>query len=143
MDPARRVLTGHSLAGLFTLWTLLTRPQSFAAYVALSPSLWSEPELGAGIASLTGCPARVFIGVGGWEEMLPPWMQQQAGSEEIQARRQQRQMVAHARAFAQGLQQLENGPQTQFQLFPDEDHASVFGIGVSRAMRFVLPSQQP
>src|SRR5690606_2110637 len=78
VDPARRVLAGHSLAGLFTLWTLVNRPQSFSGYVSLSPSLWSDPGLQDGVQSLArgtkGDPTRVFIGVGGWEELLPPWM---------------------------------------------------------------------
>lgn len=146
VNPARRVLVGHSLAGLFTLWTLAMRPQSFSAYVSLSPSLWSDPGLQEQVADfrknleedLTGTQPRVFIGVGGWEEMLPPWMEQQSGSEEIRARRLQRRMVSNAEAFAQALQNLEDGPETQFQLFPEEDHASVFAVGISRAMRFVL-----
>ncbi|WP_435171433.1 alpha/beta hydrolase [Falsirhodobacter sp. 1013] len=35
-----RTLSGHSYGGLFTLWTLLTAPQSFDRYAAISPSLW-------------------------------------------------------------------------------------------------------
>ena len=37
---AYRVLIGHSLGGLFVLDALVYDPQSFRAYVALSPSLW-------------------------------------------------------------------------------------------------------
>src|SRR5690606_17783956 len=142
VDPARRILAGHSLAGLFTLWTLVTRPQSFSGYVSLSPSLWSDPglqerlegraedEVERKAKGMKGDPIRVFIGVGGWEELLPPWMAQQAGSEEIQARRLQRRMASNAAAFAQALQDMDGGPETVFQLFPDEDHASVFAVGI-------------
>lgn len=35
-----RVLVGHSFGGLFAVHALLTRPQSFQAIVAISPSLW-------------------------------------------------------------------------------------------------------
>jgi len=146
LDPSRRVLAGHSLAGLFTLWTLVHRPQAFSAYVSLSPSLWSNPELQAQATGLAhgagndpaGNRPSVFIGVGGWEEVLPPWMAGQPGSEEIQARRAQRRMASNAEAFARTLQTLNGGPETAFQLFPDEDHASVFAAGISRAMRHVL-----
>lgn len=34
------ILTGHSLGGLFTITALLTRPDIFDAYIAISPSLW-------------------------------------------------------------------------------------------------------
>lgn len=143
---SRRVLAGHSLAGLFSLWALVHRPQAFSGYVSLSPSLWSNPELQAQAAGLAhgagndpaGNRPRVFIGVGGWEEVLPPWMAGQAGSEEIQARRAQRRMASNAESFARTLQKLDGGPETVFELFPDEDHASVFAVGISRAMRHVL-----
>jgi predicted alpha/beta superfamily hydrolase len=35
-----RILAGHSLGGLFAVHTLTTRPQTFQAYLAVSPSLW-------------------------------------------------------------------------------------------------------
>lgn len=38
-----RVLAGHSLGGLFTVHALITRPELFNSYVAVSPSLqWSD-----------------------------------------------------------------------------------------------------
>ena len=38
-----RVLAGHSLGGLFVVHALITRPELFKAYVAVSPSLqWSD-----------------------------------------------------------------------------------------------------
>jgi uncharacterized protein len=35
-----RILTGHSLGGLFAVYTLMARPDLFNAYIASSPSLW-------------------------------------------------------------------------------------------------------
>ena len=35
-----RILTGHSLGGLFTIHCLIARPDLFNAYIASSPSLW-------------------------------------------------------------------------------------------------------
>lgn len=41
-----RVLMGHSFGGLFAMHTLVNRPESFNAYVAISPSLqWNSGEL--------------------------------------------------------------------------------------------------
>jgi predicted alpha/beta superfamily hydrolase len=35
-----RILAGHSFGGLFAVHALVTRPESFQAYIAVSPSLW-------------------------------------------------------------------------------------------------------
>jgi predicted alpha/beta superfamily hydrolase len=40
VDPARRVLWGHSYGGVLALHALFTRPGAFAAYAATDPSLW-------------------------------------------------------------------------------------------------------
>lgn len=45
VDPARRTLWGHSFGGLFTLYALLTRPQAFAGFAAISPSIWWDEAL--------------------------------------------------------------------------------------------------
>jgi len=35
-----RIFTGHSFGGLFAIHALITRPELFNAYIAVSPSLW-------------------------------------------------------------------------------------------------------
>lgn len=35
-----KILSGHSHGGLFTIFALLEHPQTFNAYIAMSPSLW-------------------------------------------------------------------------------------------------------
>jgi uncharacterized protein len=35
-----RIFTGHSLGGLFAIHAMITRPDLFNAYIAVSPSLW-------------------------------------------------------------------------------------------------------
>ncbi|WP_288757867.1 alpha/beta hydrolase-fold protein [uncultured Brevundimonas sp.] len=40
LDGDRRALIGHSLGGLFVLETLEQRPDLFARWISLSPSLW-------------------------------------------------------------------------------------------------------
>jgi|GEM_PF-1189801 predicted alpha/beta superfamily hydrolase len=45
-DKNRSILIGHSLAGLFTLYSLYERPNTFTHYAAISPSaLWAEHAL--------------------------------------------------------------------------------------------------
>ncbi|MDO3384647.1 alpha/beta hydrolase-fold protein [Gilvimarinus sp. SDUM040013] len=46
VDASRRVLTGHSLAGLFTLYAMYQKPNTFSHYAAISPSaLWANETL--------------------------------------------------------------------------------------------------
>ncbi|MFE3836163.1 alpha/beta hydrolase [Pseudogemmobacter sonorensis] len=45
VDPARRTLWGHSFGGLFALYALLTRPEAFARFAAISPSIWWDEPL--------------------------------------------------------------------------------------------------
>lgn len=44
VDTEREVLGGHSLAGLLSLYTLFTKPDSFDAYIAASPSIYWADE---------------------------------------------------------------------------------------------------
>lgn len=44
IDPNRRSVWGHSLAGLCVLYALLTRPAAFSRVIAASPSLWWGDE---------------------------------------------------------------------------------------------------
>lgn len=39
-DPERQILSGHSFAGLFTLFVLLNHTETFNHYIIGSPSLW-------------------------------------------------------------------------------------------------------
>lgn len=45
IDSTRRTLWGHSFGGLFTLYALLSRPESFAQFAAISPSIWWDEPL--------------------------------------------------------------------------------------------------
>ena len=39
-----RVLVGHSLGGLFAVYALMSRPDVFQGYIAISPSLWWDDQ---------------------------------------------------------------------------------------------------
>lgn len=46
VDKSRTILTGHSLAGLFTLYAMYKNPGQFTHYAAISPSaLWADEYL--------------------------------------------------------------------------------------------------
>ena len=45
IDPARRTLWGHSFGGLFTIYAMLSRPESFARFASISPSIWWDEGL--------------------------------------------------------------------------------------------------
>ncbi|MEC0370187.1 alpha/beta hydrolase [Paenibacillus chibensis] len=45
VDRSRQSLFGHSLGGFLTLYTLLTRPETYRRYFAASPSIWWKNQV--------------------------------------------------------------------------------------------------
>ena len=76
-DPARRILGGHSLGGLFTLYAMFSDPSLFWGYLAGSPAIpWDnnftvrqEEEFAKNHKDL---PVRLFFAVGGAEPLVTP-----------------------------------------------------------------------
>jgi uncharacterized protein len=72
---AQRILAGHPYGGLFALYALFHRPELFIGYFADSPSLsfgnritfTYEEQFGA---DHTALPFRLYLGVGGKEELI-------------------------------------------------------------------------
>ncbi len=106
VDPQRQTLFGHSYGGLFTLYTLLNRPQAFSGYVAASPSIWwyqgyIERSLAAFEKDVKRRPlqARLLVTVGSAE--------QPAADDPLTNPRQrhmaERRMVDNARELAEHL----------------------------------------
>jgi uncharacterized protein len=76
-DPARRILGGHSLGGLFTLYAMFTDPSLFWGYLAGSPAIpWDDGFLvrqeAAFAKNRSDLPVRLFYGVGGAEALVTP-----------------------------------------------------------------------
>lgn len=71
VNAEARTLWGHSYGGLFTSYALLTRPDAFSGYVAVSPSLgWGEgvmTQIEAQAQPHTGEPAQVLVMLGDME----------------------------------------------------------------------------
>jgi predicted alpha/beta superfamily hydrolase len=75
VNPGREAVFGHSLGGLFVLYSLFRRPDAFASWLSLSPSIWWDDRVvlkgEAGFTrALQGLawPPRLFVGVGGLEQ---------------------------------------------------------------------------
>lgn len=71
VNPVRRSLWGHSFGGLFTLYALLTRPQAFARYAAISPSIWWDEGLIRRVAASSQpveVPPAVLVALGDKEK---------------------------------------------------------------------------
>lgn len=136
IDARRQTLAGHSLAGFFTLWTLATRPAAFAAYAAVSPSIWwDKAELLERAAALPPAAARLLVTVGEWEDAMPPWQARAPGSEAVAARRAARRMVEGAGDVARAFETALGGASVRFSVLPEEDHASIVSAAMPRILR--------
>ncbi|MBU8540380.1 alpha/beta hydrolase [Falsiroseomonas tokyonensis] len=130
VDPARQALFGHSLGGLFALHVLLTRPESFARIVAISPSLWFGEGMLLERRPPPGPRPAVMIGVGGEEEPA-----ETPGEDAHAAKRRAHGLITRARRFAEAL------PAERFQIFAGENHGSVVHAALGASLRFALPTR--
>lgn len=111
-DSREQVLFGHSLGGLFASHALVSRPDSFSAFIASSPSLWWDqfsifqklPAFEEGLRLLPRQP-RVFVDVGGKEQdpLISVPEGYDAPLDELQALIRDCRMVDAAREFAGAL----------------------------------------
>jgi len=164
IDKRRQTLVGHSLGGLFTLRTLLTRPASFQTYVACSPSVWWDnavllKDAGNFVPdAATIHTARVFIGVGELEESTPAayveennrfmrkyltqrpsvlnGMDIEKYIAAVTAILPQQRMVGNA-SYMAGILKTK-GLSVEYRYFPGEDHFSVVPAELGRAIPFAL-----
>lgn len=139
VDPARQTLFGHSYGGLFTLYTLFTRPQAFQAYVAASPSIWWNRGYLLGLvprlARATHPPVRLLLSVGGAEQPAPGAPLATPRDRHLAERR----MVDNARELAATLAGMP-GLQVRLHIEPDADHAA---NGLLTAPRVLDFARQP
>ncbi|GAB4071597.1 ferri-bacillibactin esterase BesA [Ancylobacter sonchi] len=139
VDGGRQVLVGHSLAGGFVLDVFGRDSAAFAAYVAISPSIWwDEARLTDGLSHIDGAP-RLSVIVGEWEQELAPWLRERPAEAEIAERLDGAAMVDRAEAFAMRARAALGGRgAARFERLAGEDHASVVAPALTRALRFAL-----
>jgi predicted alpha/beta superfamily hydrolase len=123
-----RVLVGHSLGGLFSLYALLEAPSAFQAHIAIDPSLWWDERLlvrrveseigdrelsGSAYISLANNPD---VGLG------DPQLMMQAG-----------------RDFAAALQSVSSAEfRSELSYFEGEDHGSVPLLSLYHGLLFTF-----
>ena len=124
INEQQQILFGHSLGGLFTLYTLHTRPDAFAAFAAASPSLW-------------------------WNEgYLKPLLEQQSpehlkdkpllmvvGGDEMDF------MISDAKLAQQWF--TEQGLHSELRELPYMNHGAVSLPALTMALQVLLPEAQP
>lgn len=146
IDADRQALFGHSFGGLFTLYALFSRPGTFQAYVAGSPSIWfgdrailKSERAFVGRPREEGSSVRLMIGVGGLEQTLSPDEQAMPDGSPRGPWIERNRMVDNAREMAGRLQALQtSGLTVAYEEFSGENHASVVPALISRALRFAL-----
>lgn len=127
IDPTARTLVGHSLSGLFSLYTLLTRPEAFSRWLIASPSSWWDNRLVFDLEQrnlVEGPPlrGRVFLSVGEMEQSL--------GGIPMLANTQ----MFHARLAARQCEQFD----TMFTILAGEVHHSTIPAAVSHGLRWLF-----
>jgi predicted alpha/beta superfamily hydrolase len=125
VDPGDATLYGHSLGGLFALYTLFQATPAFQRYLVSSPSLWWDKRMmlqaeAHYAATQPDLAARVFLSAGGLEE--PPDSAFQ--------------IISNVRTLAE---QLRGRHYTSLSLtthiFDGETHLSVSPSAITRGLR--------
>lgn len=120
----QQTIFGHSLGGLFTLYTLFTHPKAFQNYIASSPSIWwndryilnKVPQF-MKYFSEKKLEVSVFLAVGSLEKEF---------------------MINDTKELSNRLSILENNKlKILFNEVKGENHISVVPTILSRALRFV------
>ncbi len=120
-----RSLWGHSLGGLFALYTLFEAPELFRHYGISSPSLQFNEEAvlaqeSAYAEQHRALPARAFVSLGSEENDIS----------------------AHAARLIDVLEKREYADFVlRSHVFPDETHLSVFPAAFTRSLRFFYGSE--
>ena len=132
LDPSDRALMGYSLSGLFAAHVLFERPETFARYLVISPSLWRDQarifkDEEAWAAAHGDLPAKVFL-VGGAAEEEPGggWRNNLPDDVVLPLK-----LVTHLRTLGQRLA-ARNYPSLRLKtaFIPDGRHISVFPAAV-------------
>jgi uncharacterized protein len=138
-DATNRTVVGWSLGGLFALHTLFTRPQTFAKYIPVSPSIWwddcvtltAEERYANSHPDLT---ARVFACVGEREETGPSRMWPAIPADMTDFALSAR-MVSNLDDLVIKLRSRRYPSlELSHEVFRDEHHATVFPAGFTRGL---------
>ncbi|ERM19996.1 ferri-bacillibactin esterase BesA [Brevibacillus laterosporus PE36] len=128
IDRNRQTLFGHSLGGLFTLYTMFTKRQAFQVYAAGSPSIWWKNQFLFPLAERFAKEAKESTA-----EPMQTSLLIGIGSEE------KAEMVADAKEMFERLSSSNiPGLQVQYRCFDDEGHLSVLLPYIGLVIRSAL-----
>jgi len=119
-----RAITGHSYGGLFSTWTLLTKPELFSGYIIVSPSLWYDNRLMFKIEEQfkdNDNKKKVYFTVGD-REVNQNWNMPKDLADFVKIMEEKK------------LKNIE----TKIMIEADETHNSIFPIGLSKGLRYVF-----
>jgi len=124
VNPEEQTLAGHSMAGLFAVFAMLSDARPFSRYVAISPSLfWDDHAMNKRAVEFAKrrdlASTRLFVAVGEQET------KERIGED----------MIGDARQFVSVLQAANPpGLEVQLQIFPDENHMTVVPVALTRGL---------
>lgn len=162
INRSRQTLFGHSLGGLFVLYTLFNRPSDFGCYIAGSPSIWfngravlKDEKKVSGLGRDKA--PRVLLTAGEYEGAMSPENEAdlrqlaQAHPELLRGRSvdealaQMRSELAEARMIEEArnlaTRLSAHGMDARFVLFPGEDHNSEAPDALNRGIPFALKAR--
>jgi predicted alpha/beta superfamily hydrolase len=130
-DPADRAYFGHSLGGLFGLYTLFTKPDTFTRYIIGSPAIWHDGEDVLKVATEymkthDDLSASVFIGIGALEE---------DASDRMVTNVLRLETMLRTRKYS--------GLQLTTRIFADESHITVYPMNLVRGLVSVFGHPAP
>ncbi|MGU3575527.1 alpha/beta hydrolase [Brucellaceae bacterium C25G] len=147
VDTRRQSLFGHSYGGLFTLFSMLTRPALFQNYLASSPSIWFGDK--AILSYLDGFKERVtqsdshhnlFLSVGAFEQTVPPSLESMwpAYGNWIRANN----MIGNLQDFVQAVKTMElPNLSLSHHVISGEHHGSVPPVAINKSIPLALKSR--
>ncbi|MFE5321122.1 alpha/beta hydrolase [Paenibacillus sp. NPDC056579] len=128
VNRSRQSLFGHSLGGLFTLYTLFRRPELYRSYIAGSPSIWwnngsllQEEQAFADRIQQAPADVRLLLSAGELELHHP--MRMLGNAEDMYNR-----LASHSGA----------GVDASFHAFAGEGHLSVLPALIGRTVQYAL-----
>ena len=123
------VLVGHSFGGLFAIYTLLNKPQSFNAYIANDPSLWwdnqtlvKQLEAKLGKKEILGQNISLYLSEANHEEESKKWDSDMTGA---------------IRTFTK-LMASQSKIDFKTNYYPNEDHGTVSLPGNFDGLKFTF-----
>lgn len=125
----RRVLIGHSFAGLFGSYTLTQNPQTFSDYLLMDPSFWWDDqkllrESHSLLSNKDLSKTVLYLAASGKNHR----------TEKEDARDLQE-------FFIESIEQNQPQPQVQFERFPEENHGSLFLPALSKGLKWLFFSE--